>query len=626
MKTVMLNQDKLYSSVPEMPNFVVWDWMRRGLNLKGSNLLIFAYLYSQSFDGTHACTTSLATMSEWFGLTRQTISKTIDSMPYIKKLVSQEHNSGSFYTYNYYRVDIDALLQYCHNIGGSVYESYMLSYKQILQLKFPEDEKEIDEYFESIMDWHSNLSTQDINKVNAIAKLGDNVRTNPEDYIKQVFSQAITSALEQISTISLSTNSNTAVSASKTPNNAKSPAPTRKRNCVTTLLPKTKSVKSKSKEQIRNENLDKCSKYLTSFIALTYNGDRELEESLQNYLSNRILMGLSFDQWRVMLDSFHNSTKGMPISELKSIVDKAFIGNYKNLYYGNSPINNQSPIKKTATVESLLSLIDEFVINYGESNEELKEVLYNYAEEVAYINGVSVAQFKQLLNNLHRNCPQLQDKLISVQDAFAGGWKSFVPVSTHNNKFGTQNNVVVAVDMDKKMECIDNYISYSYWYQYPNIKKLLVRYINETNSGKGMTLRQFKDALMYLRLHSPQANDVERGVSEAIMKDTKYLCREDFKDTAQANKAYNSLEDRAHNMERNRRAECEKLKKANPNNPIVANLELPKELDLSGWGDRPIYTSQDIEDFDAFREKCMQEQQIDKYVCQHDRLKQYFEE
>lgn len=646
MKTVHISREELEKHTPDMPNFVIWNWMIKGLDLKGTQLMLFAYIYSQSFDNTHLCRTSLTVMSKWFGLTRQALANNINKMPFIIKEVSQEHNGSGFYTFNYYKVDTHSLLQHCISVGNGVYDDFMLSYKQIMELKFPEDTQQIDDFFGNIMDWHKCSDKDNMDKIQAVATLGDKVQNDPTSYVESVFMDAITNILNRIQVgnildkqyvnTDITTNcsgvtTSPSVTATKTVAQPITPTPTtttkttaKKGSRIPLNLVNTKpTTQKKTKAERLNEHKLQCLTYLSAFITENCGNNTALESLLVKYLDVRLSKGLTFDQWSIMLDKLKRNSIDVP--DMISKVENAVVRNYMDLDYSDTTKSNK-PIKKTATIESLLNIIDEFVVNYGECNEELKEVLYNYAEDVAYINGVSVAQFKQLLNNLHRNCPQLQDKLISVQDAFAGGWKSFVPVSTHNNKFGTQNNVVVAVDMDKKMECIDNYISYSYWYQHPNIKKLLVRYINETCSGKGMTLRQFKDALMYLRLHSPQANDVERGVSEAIMKDTKYLCREDFKDTAQANKAYNSLEDRAHNMERNRRAECEKLKKADPNNPIVANLELPKELDLSGWGDRPIYTSQDIEDFDAFREKCIQEQQIDKYVCQYDRLKQYFEE
>ena len=62
------------------PTIVVWSWMRTVLNLSGSELLIFSYLYSQTFDDSHKCYTTLSDMSDWFGLTRQTISRNIDKM------------------------------------------------------------------------------------------------------------------------------------------------------------------------------------------------------------------------------------------------------------------------------------------------------------------------------------------------------------------------------------------------------------------------------------------------------------------------------------------------------------------------------------------------------------------
>lgn len=632
MKTVHLQSKDLQSATPEMPNFVVWDWMSSGLHLKGTNLLIFAYLYSQSFDGAHACTTSLTTMSEWFGITRQTISKNIDMMPYVKKFVSQEHSSGNFYTFNHYKIDTEALSQHCIGLGGSVYESYMLSCKQILELKFPDDTKAIDDYFEDITEWHTNFTRDEANKIAAISRLGEVVGNESDNCIKEMFADAIAKVLKQLSPELMNTTiaentvskSTSIKQNSRTANKITVPATTRTRSNTSLLPPPKPKTKQKTKAEIRNENLKICSEYTTSFVAINYKGNQELERSLNNFLSVRISKGLSYEQWVVMLDKLMRETRGLDISEIVSLSDTAFVRNYMDIYY--TPTNTSKRTKQSATVEEMYDIVDDYVTKYAEENDELRNVLYNYCEDVAFVNELTHNQVKQLLTNLNRIAPDISDKIICVQNAYAGGWRSFNVASNGNNRNSTASNSnAVAIDMDKKLDCIDKFISFSYWYETPNIKKLLVRYINETNAGKAMSLRQFKDALMYLRLHAPQSHDVERNVLEAITKNTTYLCREDFKDTAMAKKAYNSLEDRASNMERNRRASCEELKKKNPDNPLVANLELPKELDLSGWT-KEIRTVADIDEFDAYRTKCIQEQKIDDYVCQYDRLRKYFEE
>ena len=68
------------SHINSVPNIVMWSWMRTVLRLCGSELLIFSYIFSQTFDSSHRCYACLIDMEDWFGVTRQTISRNIDRL------------------------------------------------------------------------------------------------------------------------------------------------------------------------------------------------------------------------------------------------------------------------------------------------------------------------------------------------------------------------------------------------------------------------------------------------------------------------------------------------------------------------------------------------------------------
>ena len=97
--------ERTIKDVEIMPNFIVWNWMMSALKLTGNDILLFAYVYSQSFDNKHYTTVSMTTLASWLGLTRQTVVKHLENLPFVQKYVSQDGSNG-FYTFNYF-INID---------------------------------------------------------------------------------------------------------------------------------------------------------------------------------------------------------------------------------------------------------------------------------------------------------------------------------------------------------------------------------------------------------------------------------------------------------------------------------------------------------------------------------------
>ena len=120
-----------------IPNIIMWSWMRTVLKLSGSELLIFSYLFSQTFDSVHKCYTCLSDMTEWFGITRQTISRNIDKLVE-KNFVSKEclaDITNPIIKHNNYSVNTEYITELCENSDYNSYSNFLDSYRMILHQK-----------------------------------------------------------------------------------------------------------------------------------------------------------------------------------------------------------------------------------------------------------------------------------------------------------------------------------------------------------------------------------------------------------------------------------------------------------------------------------------------------------
>ena len=604
MITTTLPQKDLVSSTPEMPNFVVWDWMRTGLGLSGVSIMIFAYIYSQSFDNSHAVSTSLATMSEWFGLTRQTLTRNIDKMPYIIKDTSDEHTYG-FYMFNYYKVDMEELLRYFEkSVNGSAYENFMLSYSQILKLKFPDDEKEIDNYFSDIIDWHYNVDDRFMERVKTIARLGNDVRNNPEDYKDTSFTVAVNNTEELIKSfcdilsnvtgkeITITpTVSDKAISKNDMPKNdttsPKSDAvetvektveskPKRKSAKVMADMgmlskksPKTKT-KAEEKAELSKKHFDELVLATNQYVALKYNNDEELIEVLIEYLKYRF-EDKSYptrSQWSALLRTLatysDNETRVI-------VVENALAGGYKKFSYETA--EQIAEMKRRSQVANdIHQIIDDFCANKCENNKELSELLHEYYKTV----NTSVSNTKQveeMLNMLDNTYPTLDGKLLSVRKAFASGWKTLVANNLFGGGYSNSNNnnsapnapiIIGENEMDEKDKIIDKFFKEKYLYMYPNIKTKLTEYVHETEVGKSMSADTFEKNLEFLALHKPDPKTMLEAINETIIKNRNVFCYENFEETKKVQKSHITLEERSNNLIRSRRQECEFTRHYNP--------------------------------------------------------------
>ena len=610
MITAKLSQKELISNTPEMPNFVVWDWMRTGLGLSGVNIMIFAYIYSQSFDNTHTVTTSLATMSEWFGITRQTLTRNIERMPCIIKNTSDEHTYG-FYLFNYYKVDMEELLKYLKKSKNkSAYENFMLSYSQILKLKFPEDEKDIDDYFSGIIDWHYGIDDTLIEKVKSIVRLGDDVRNNPQDYREANFSDSIADTEELIRSFCaiLSNTTGREITIAPLVDNAKTTPTTassevvakntttetddepiaQKPLTVEKTKPKRKGAKSmadmgmvskkqrrtktseEEKAELSRKHFDDLVLTTNQYVALKFDNNEELKEVLIEYIKYRFEDGSypTKAQWSALLRTLNtyrdNDTRII-------VVENAIAGGYKKFSYESTEQITEMK-RRNKVADDIHKIIDDFCMNKCENNKELAELIHEYYRTV----NTSIANTKQveeMLNMLDSTYPTLEGKLLSVRKAFAGGWKTLVANNLFGGGYSNSNNnnsapnapiIIGENEMEEKDKIIDKFFREKYLYMHPDIKTKLTGYVHETEVGKSMSADTFEKNLEFLALHKPDPKTMLEAINETIIKNRNVFCYENFEETKKVQKSHITLEERSNNLIRSRRQECEFTRHYNP--------------------------------------------------------------
>lgn len=553
--------NRIYSN-SQMPNFVVWDWMREALGLSGANLMIFAYVFSQSFDGIHYSTTSLSTMEKWFGITRQTISRNLDKMSYVTKLtyVNSEQNN---FKYNYYRVDMEAVLALCEKAGTTIYENFMLSYKNILLLKFPEDEKQIDSYFDVMLGWHRATNKEYNVSFQAIAAIVDMLQniddtTSFEEALNNVTHQPVNFITPDIVTAEL-TNTIPEVEPEEVKPVVTTPEkPVKKPGKFKAMdVLKPAKPKKESKQARRNREHADMIAMTEEFVVMYGENNEELREVLLNYLDYRVSTFITPAQWSANLSIFRKVHK--TVSEMITGATTSLAAGYRQLAYENKQVVASDDNKTKRAI-----VVDKFMTDINETDTTLKELLLKYSNEVATRRDVSPDQFAILLDNLHRICPTTEQKIESVRSAYASNWSALAYVNRFNNTASTDLD---DVDREAKLVVINEFFIKGFYFLTPEIKDLLVQYVTDTKSGRSMSVNKFELALEFLRLHCPTDAGKITAIKSAIFKDTDYLCREDFNDTKQAKQSFMSLENRARSMDRNRQQKAHREYLINPEDP-----------------------------------------------------------
>lgn len=537
--------------LPKVPDITLWSWMREVLGLVGTELILFSYIFSQSFDEVHKCITPLTIMEKWFGVTRQTLSKNIDSLVEKKYIVKQCNRDElkPILKRNCYYVDMNYIKALCKESNYSNYTNFMQSYKQALKEKYPDDADKIDEYVSKVFTYEKNkdvkvcltleelvkLLHEENDSVNSIDDMLSVIRKEkkPKRYAEKEYIQ------NQIDELQL--------------------------NEPTVLIkpPKQKRVSKQARKAewrvIKKEMAD-------SFVLLNGQGNEDLKKLLYSFIETDSGDSYSPEQWEQQLDNLQRY--GRTVDRMIEGVRYSYMNNYRTLYFRD---------KDEVDIDPKLKAISEYVHNNGEDNEELEKYLKLYVIETPKGKAFTLNQFMIKLQSLSDGCETLQQKIDSVKTCYERGYSSLFygntsfSTSTPNTQVSNQE-----LDMDKKKELIEDFIKKGYYYLKPDIKKYLYMYVEETNVGRSMSAKDFELNLSNFRLFCLEDSKKIERLKAAIQNNYPKLAIEDFAETNRINKERRTREELATKNDNERIADIIKYKMMHPKDDSLKDVVLPK--------------------------------------------------
>ena len=538
-------------NISTIPNIVVWSWMRTVLKLSGSELLIFSYIFSQTFDSVHRCFTCLSDMESWFGITRQTISRNIDRLAEKDFVVKECKNDyiNPMIKHNSYYVNIDVITELCENSDYDSYTNFLDSYRFILKQKFPKDSATIDEYLGELSSWHknkditvcitlnelaslmhsedaSNLPISDV--LNVIRKSNKKIKHNPvKSYVVKEESQTETECQKSVKLFS--------------------------------------EPPKKSKRALKVE-WDKDKRAMTnSFVYMRLGGNEELLDLLNKFLDTDNGKSYTPDQWEQQLETLYRY--GRTVERMIDGVRTTYMNNYRQLYLID---------KSEVDIDLKLNEVERYVAEFGNGNEELKDLLCSYVTEVPKAKSYTVKQFKLSLKQLTNICPTVEEKLASVERSYINAYSALAypnssPLSY--NKAQSDSNFG-AIDIDRKIERVHDFITEGYYQLCDGLEDALIDYVNKTKVGQSMSYDSFCIILDNLRLFCLDDNDKVGKVKLAIQNNSNKFATEDFEETRRIKGKLETRESKARSLDRARMQKVYMEKMKNPSNKKLKDIKI----------------------------------------------------
>ena len=334
-------------------------------------------------------------MEDWFGVTRQTISRNIDRLVekgFVLKECKQDL-INPIIKHNSYMVNIPNVTDLCENADKDSYQNFLDSYRSLLKQKFPEDDTKIDDYLNELMTWHENKNLEVCVKLNDLASL---IYRTSED------NKPITDVLESVR----KTNKKLKASPEKSyidKSGADVLNPKQKKSVSDdgqTELFSTKP-KRKSKKAIRAEwDADKRAMN-TDFVYIRIGGNEKLLELLNKFLDTDNGQSYTPNQWEEQLETLY--TYGRTPERMIEGVRISYMNNYRQLYIVD---------KSEVDMDKKLNAIDKYVEEFADNNDELRSLLCSYVTEVPKGKSFTESQFKLQLKTLTSLCKTTEDKII----------------------------------------------------------------------------------------------------------------------------------------------------------------------------------------------------------------------
>lgn len=509
------------------PSFICWHWMRSILGLSGNEMMIFAYLWSLTFGGTSYTASTLADMESWFGLTRQTISKYVDNLQesgYVTKTTLQD-TKRRMIKHNYYKVNMANIISICEDASYESYLNFIDSYKNLFIAKFPDEEKKIDVFFDKFINWHKSKNKIMSIKLSDVCSVFDDEASTFEDLIKSVL--------------------NNTDSTKNTP---------KKRVKKEESAPDTPKYETNVEKRRKNPKvsakMDKLIQMNLNFVLNHAENSQELLELLNMFVTDGKGTSYTPTQWEAQLYDLNKYSTS--IDSMIESVRNSYKNGYRSVVYKD---------KSLVEIDKKKYMIGNFCSLY-ENTDKLQKLLTSYVTDTQHGKSCTIGQFDIMLTKLADSEMSVEDMVECVENAYAGGWKSF----TYGAKVNT------SIDMDEKRAIIDKFIKDGYYYLVPDLKKYLLMYIETTANGMSMTADMFELNLNQLRLNCVTDNDKVRSVMNAITGNKNVLSYEDFSETKAMRQKGTSRDSSAKQADSTRKLHVEKHKKMHPNDPLVADV------------------------------------------------------
>jgi len=533
-----------------IPNIIMWSWMRTVLKLSGSELLIFSYLFSQTFDSVHKCYTCLSDMTEWFGITRQTISRNIDKLVE-KNFVSKECLSditNPIIKHNNYSVNTEYITELCENSDYSSYSNFLDSYRMILHQKFPKDTATVDSYLEELSSWHKNKDITVCITLNELAS----ILSSAEDS-----NSSITDVLDSVK------------------KNSKKLKQNPVKSYVEKAVPTTEEIKrtdnrlfaepkKKSKKAQRAEWHEDKKAMTSSFVYMRLGGNEELLDLLNLWLETDNGKSYTPLQWEQQLETLYKY--GRTPERMIDGVRITYMNNYRQLYLID---------KSEVDIDLKLNEIESYVSEFGENSEELKDLLCSYITEVPKARSYTVKQFRLSLKQLTQLCPTLKEKLASVERSYVNSYSALA--YPNSNPYNNSQGSGEPVDIDLKEKKIKQFIEDGYYHLCDGLENSLLDYIHKTKVGQSMSYDGFCVILDNLRVYCLDDSEKVNKVKLAIQNNSNKFATEDFEETRKIKGKLETRESKANSLDRARMQKVLMEKMKNPNNPRLKDVQYKRK-------------------------------------------------
>lgn len=342
---------------------------------------------------------------------------------------------------------------------------------------------------------------------------------------------------------------------------------------------KPKESKTRLERNIRMKNYTDAA---LNFVTMYGENNQELLDLLNGYIENVIFVNetgkstcLSPVQFQCQLNRLKKYTY---IEDKLYAAERAFSNGYRSL---TNEDDTQIEIrnKTTEAKKRVPELIDEFVQKFN-NPERIKTELIRYWEGVCIGRNIHYDQFNGMLSELKDMDEETVYQVVSMSYSHSyTKWYIEKPVTTsHQNRqwnFSIQetpnNGGEDTTLADRERAVVDMCKKY-YFYQYPELKDLLLQYVKETSHGRHMSYKDVCEAIEYLVLHQVYESSMIESVKNAIECNYPRLCSPDIAQEMQLKAQYKTLRNACDIMCAARRQSCLDDFKRNPTDPRYVGL------------------------------------------------------